>query len=261
MLLRVVSALVMLPLLLAVLFLMPAWGTLALALAAVALCVSEYAAISRALGAPIPVVLTVIGAQSACAIFIVEDPPLVFVLTSVLIAAAGAAVAAGRPTRDLLAAVSAVVFAAIWIGLPLGTIVAIRQYAGPETLMPLIFTIVVSDSAQYYTGRAFGRHPLSPAISPKKTIEGAFGGLVFAVAAMMWSGSYFLPGVPLVWLALLGAAMAVLGMVGDLFESAIKRAAGVKDSSGLIPGHGGILDRLDAWLFAAPVYYAFLRVW
>ena len=127
--------------------------------------------------------------------------------------------------------------------------------------MPLIFTIVVSDSAQYYAGRAFGRRPLSPAISPKKTLEGAIGGMVLAVPAMIWSGSYFLPGVGPEWLALLGAAIAVLGMVGDLFESAIKRAAGLKDSSGLIPGHGGILDRLDAWLFAAPVYYAFLRVW
>ncbi len=261
MLLRVISALVMLPLLLAVLFLLPPWGTLLLALIAVALCVAEYATLSKALGAPIPVALTVIGAQSACAIFVVPDPPLVFVLSAVMIAAAGAAVAEGRPTRDLLAAVATVVFAAIWIGLPLGTIVAIRQHGSAETLMPLIFTIVVSDSAQYYAGRAFGRHPLSPAISPKKTIEGAIGGIVMAVPAMIWAGKYFLVGVGWEWLALLGAAVAVLGMTGDLFESALKRAADVKDSSQLIPGHGGILDRLDAWFFAAPVYYAFLRSW
>lgn len=251
----------MLPLLLAVLFLLPPWGTLALALVAVALCVWEYAALSAALGLPIPRVAAATGAMAACAAFVSPDPPLTIVLSAIVIAGAGLAIAAGRPTRDLLGAVSSMAFAALWIGIPLGTLVAVRQYGGAETLMPLIFTIVVSDSAQYYTGRAFGRRPLSPAISPKKTLEGAIGGLVFAVPAMIWSGSYFLPGVGWEWLALLGAAIAVLGMAGDLFESAIKRAAGLKDSSGLIPGHGGILDRLDAWLFAAPVYYAFLRSW
>ena len=261
MLLRVISALVMLPLLLAVLFLLPPWGTLALALVAVALAVWEYAALSAALGLPIPRAVAVIGAMAACAAFVSPDPPLTIVLSAIVIAGAGLAIAGGRPTRDLLGAVSSMAFAALWIGIPLGTLVAVRRYSGAETLMPLIFTIVVSDSAQYYTGRAFGRRPLSPAISPKKTLEGAIGGLVLAVPAMIWSGSYFLPGVGWEWLALLGAAIAVLGMAGDLFESAIKRAAGLKDSSGLIPGHGGILDRLDAWFFAAPVYYAFLRSW
>ena len=251
----------MLPLLLAVLFLLPPWGTLALALVAVALSVWEYAALSAALGLPIPRALAVIGAMAACAAFVSPDPPLTIVLSAIVIAGGGLAIAGGQPTRDMLGAVASMAFAALWIGIPLGTLVAVRQYGSAETLMPLIFTIVVSDSAQYYTGRAFGRRPLSPAISPKKTREGAVGGLVFAVPAMIWSGSYFLPGVGWEWLALLGAAIAVLGMAGDLFESAIKRAAGLKDSSGLIPGHGGILDRLDAWFFAAPVYYAFLRSW
>lgn len=251
----------MLPALLAVIFLLPAWGTLALALVAVALAVWEYAAISAALGVPLPRLIAAVGAMAACAAFVSDEPPLAIVLSAIVISAGGLAIAGGRPTRDMLAAVASTVFPALWIGIPLGAIVALRHFGGPETLLPLIFTIVVSDSAQYYTGRAFGRHPLSPAISPKKTIEGAVGGMVFAVPAMIWSGSHFLPGVGWEWLALLGAAIAVLGMAGDLFESALKRAADVKDSSGLIPGHGGILDRLDAWFFAAPVYYAFLRSW
>ena len=251
----------MLPALLAVIFLLPAWGTLALALVAVALSVWEYAAISQALGVPLPRTISAVGAMAACAAFVAEEPPLAIVLSALVISAAGLAIAGGRPTRDMLAAVSSAVFPALWIGMPLGTIVALRHYGGAEVLLPLIFTIVVSDSAQYYTGRAFGRRPLSPAISPKKTIEGAIGGMVLAVPAMVWSGAWFLPGVGWEWLALLGAAVAVLGMAGDLFESALKRAADVKDSSQLIPGHGGILDRLDAWFFAAPVYYAFLRSW
>lgn len=251
----------MLPVLLAVIFLLPPWGTMALALVAVALGVWEYAALSAALGVPIPRALSAVGAMAACAAFIADEPPLALVLSALVLSLAALAIAGGRPTRDMLAAVASAVFPALWIGIPLGTIAAIRRFAAPETLMPLIFTIVVSDSAQYYAGRAFGRTPLSPAISPKKTIEGAIGGMVMAVPAMIWSGSYFLPGVGPVWLAMLGAAIAVLGMAGDLFESAIKRAADVKDSSALIPGHGGILDRLDAWFFAAPVYYAFLRSW
>ena len=251
----------MLPLLLAVIFLLPPWGTLALALVAVALSVWEYAAISAALGVPLPRMVATVGAMAACAAFVSDEPPLMIVLSAIVISAGGLAIAGGRPTRDMLAAVASTAFPALWIGIPLGAIVALRFFGSPETLLPLIFTIVVSDSAQYYTGRAFGRRPLSPAISPKKTMEGAIGGMVFAVPAMIWSGSYFLPGVGWEWLALLGAAIAVLGMAGDLFESALKRAADVKDSSGLIPGHGGILDRLDAWFFAAPVYYAFLRSW
>lgn len=261
MLVRILSALVMLPLLLAVIFLLPPWGTLVFALLAVGAGVWEYAALSAALSVPIPRVAAAAGAMAVCAIFIVPDPPLVIVLSAVVISMGALGVAGGQPARDMLAAVASASFAALWIGMPLGTIVALRAYAGAEAVLPLIFTIVVSDSGQYYAGRTFGRRALSPLISPKKTVEGAIGGLLLAVPAMVWSGSRFLPGVGWEWLALLGAAVAVLGMTGDLFESAIKRAADMKDSSTLIPGHGGVLDRLDSWFFAAPVYYAFLRVW
>lgn len=258
---RILSALVMVPLLLAVVFLLPPWGTLAFALIVVAAGVWEYASLSAALGVPIPRVIAMAGAMAACASFVVTDPPLAAVLSAIVIATGALAIAGGHPTGDMLAAVASSAFAALWLGLPLGAVVAIRQFGGPEMLLPLIFTLVVSDSAQYYAGRAFGRRKLSPLISPKKSVEGAIGGMVFAIPAMMWSGSYFLPAVGDGWLAMLGAAIAVLGMTGDLFESAIKRAAGVKDSSRLIPGHGGVLDRLDSWFFAAPVYYAFLRSW
>ena len=120
-------------------------------------------------------------------------------------------------------------------------------------------TIVVSDSAQYYTGRAFGRAPLAPSISPKKTREGAIGGLVFGTAAMIVGGRYVFPASSLAMLAVTGLVVVLLGIVGDLFESLLKRSAGVKDSSALIPGHGGILDRIDSWLFAGPAYYLFVR--
>src|SRR5207244_3420438 len=96
-------------------------------------------------------------------------------------------------------------------------------------------------------------------ISPKKTIEGAVGGFIFGGLVMAFVGAWWLPSMPLPLRALLGVTLVALGIAGDLFESMLKRSAGVKDSSDLIPGHGGVLDRIDALLFAAPVYYIVLR--
>jgi phosphatidate cytidylyltransferase len=122
-----------------------------------------------------------------------------------------------------------------------------------------MLTVMVSDTAQYYTGRLFGRRPLAPAISPKKTIEGAIGGFVFGTLLFVVAGHWWLEDVPLLVRAVLGAVIVALGIAGDLFESMLKRSAGVKDSSSLIPGHGGVLDRIDALLFAAPIYYLVLK--
>jgi phosphatidate cytidylyltransferase len=104
----------------------------------------------------------------------------------------------------------------------------------------------------------FGRHPLAPTVSPKKTIEGAVGGVIFGTAAMVAGGHWLLPLVDLPRLAVAGLAVVVLGICGDLFESRLKRLANVKDSSSLIPGHGGVLDRIDALLFATPAFYLLL---
>jgi phosphatidate cytidylyltransferase len=123
----------------------------------------------------------------------------------------------------------------------------------------MMVAIVVSDSAQYYTGRALGRRPLAPSISPNKTLEGAIGGLVFGTVAFVIGARFVFPGSSLWLVTLVGACIAALGIVGDLFESLLKRSAAVKDSGTLIPGHGGVLDRIDSWLFAAPVYYVFVR--
>src|SRR5882672_806184 len=149
--------------------------------------------------------------------------------------------------------------APIYIGAPLGMLVALHDRAGWKGTLVLIGTVVVSDSAQYYSGRAFGRRPLAPAVSPKKTIEGAVGGVILGAAFMAMMGGVVYPGVARLPLVAIGVAVVVLGICGDLFESRLKRAAGVKDSSSLIPGHGGILDRIDALLFATPAFYLLLQ--
>ncbi len=187
-----------------------------------------------------------------------QSNQVALILLSAFIAVGATSVARGRPGPGVLSDAAATLFAPIYIGLPLGALAWVRAASGREAVLLLLATIVVSDSAQYYTGRTFGRRKLAPTISPKKTVEGAIGGMVFGTLALAVGGQWVFPS-PVWMLALLGAAISLLGIVGDLFESLLKRSADMKDSSQLIPGHGGVLDRIDSWLFAAPVYYMFCR--
>lgn len=149
--------------------------------------------------------------------------------------------------------------APVYIGLPLGMLVALQGLHGPEVTLLLLATVVISDSGQYYSGRAFGRRPLAPTISPKKTVEGAVGGVLLGTIFIAAASRVLFPAAPLPEWILLGFAIVLLGICGDLFESRLKRTAGMKDSSALIPGHGGVLDRVDALLFAIPAFYLYLR--
>jgi len=145
--------------------------------------------------------------------------------------------------------------APLYIGAPLGMLAALQMLSGPRATLLLIATIVVSDTAQYYSGRMFGRRPLAPTISPHKTVEGAIGGVILGALFMAVGITFLFPATPIVVRILLGLVIVFLGIAGDLFESRLKRTAHVKDSSALIPGHGGVLDRIDALLFAIPVFY------
>jgi phosphatidate cytidylyltransferase len=178
----------------------------------------------------------------------------------VMINLALVALAFARPSAETLTRIPVNMLALIYVGLPLGTLAWIRVAFGPAALTWLVAVIALSDSAQYYTGRAFGRRKLAPLISPGKTIEGAVGGLVIAAVAGGALARWAMPALPLGVAIVLALVIAMFGMAGDLFESLLKRSAGVKDSSGLIPGHGGVLDRVDAYLFAAPIFYAYVRL-
>jgi phosphatidate cytidylyltransferase len=148
----------------------------------------------------------------------------------------------------------------MYLAAPLFMMSDVRSAYGPGALMTVIGVIIVSDSAQYYTGRAFGKRKLAPVISPKKTVEGAIGGLVIGSLAAVGFGRLWPVGLSDAAMLASGFALAVAGIAGDLFESALKRRAGKKDSGHLIPGHGGILDRIDSWLFAVPVFWLILRM-
>ena len=176
-----------------------------------------------------------------------------------LVALAGIAMTGWRGGTDAVGSAAAAIFPSLYLGLPIGAMIAIREGHSREALFLLMVTVMVSDTAQYYSGRAFGRRLLAPAISPKKTIAGAVGGFVFGGVFLALAGRWWLADAPMLLRAGLGVAVVAAGIVGDLFESMLKRSAGVKDSSSLIPGHGGILDRIDALLFAAPIYYSVLK--
>jgi phosphatidate cytidylyltransferase len=255
---RVLSALVLLPVVIGAVWFLPPIATVLLASVAALLAFTEYAAIAAALGAHVPLGLTGAAVLAACLAVGLGTKTADVVLMTSIIAIGSLAVASGQPGPAILRDVAASIVPIAYIGLPLGALAAVRVIGGREAVVLLMGVIVVSDSAQYYAGRAFGRRPLAPTISPKKTVEGAIGGMVFGTLAMAVGGQRVFSS-PIWMLALLGAAISLLGIVGDLFESLLKRSADMKDSSQLIPGHGGVLDRIDSWLFAAPVYYMFVR--
>ena len=256
---RVLSALVLIPVVFGTVWFLPPVATLVLAAIAALLAFGEYAAIAAALDTHVPRVACGAAVLAACVAVGIPGLPVEIVLMTALILVGALAVASGHPGPAILRDGAAALLPVLYIGLPLGALAAVRAISGREAVLLLALVIIVSDSAQYYTGRAFGRRPLAPLISPKKTLEGAIGGLVFGTIAMIVGGRWVFGTTMVPVLALLGATLAALGIVGDLFESLLKRSAGVKDSSHLIPGHGGVLDRIDSWLFAAPVYYVFVR--
>jgi phosphatidate cytidylyltransferase len=232
---------------------------MAVALAVAALAFSEYARIVEAIGARVPWWSSLGATLVACVMVPYPWLSVESLLAAALLVMALKVLASERSGPPILGDTAAAMLAPVYIGLPLGSLVGVHAMAGREAVLLLIATVAVSDSAQYYTGRAFGRTPLAPRHSPKKTREGALGGLIAAPVFLVIAGAYWMPGVSPAWLAALGASVVVAGITGDLFESMLKRAAGMKDSGALIPGHGGVLDRIDALLFAAPMFYFFLR--
>lgn len=256
---RILSALVLVPVVVACVWFFSSWQLLLVAELVLVLAFVEYASIAAHLDAPIERVASGAAAVLTCAAVAWPGGPLDVALMAATIALAALSLSAGPPRPARVHGLAAGLFPSLYLGLPLGALVALHMFAGREVVLLLLLTVAMSDTAQFYTGSLIGRTPLAPAVSPKKTVEGALGGFVFGTATLAIAGAWWLPGVAWPWRVALGAIVVALGILGDLFESMLKRSAGVKDSSGLVPGHGGMLDRIDALLFAAPAFYVFLR--
>jgi phosphatidate cytidylyltransferase len=255
---RVLSALVLLPAVLGIAwFLPPIYTTILIGIIA-GLAFDEYARMARLGSEGFP---RVIGGVATLAAYVGvwAGVPLALVFAPALLAGAAAAVGRGRPDEDAVRLAAVTLFPLLYLAVPLGMAAALHTDRGPLALLVPFLVVVASDSAQYYGGRTMGRRPLAPRISPKKTVEGAITGVVVAAAVTPLLARLDTPEASVPLLVLLGVLLAILGIMGDLFESLLKRASGIKDSSSLIPGHGGILDRIDALLFVFPAYVLFLQ--
>jgi len=272
---RVLTALVLIPVVLLLVFLPARWdGLFTLATAGVAMLAAwEYLGLTTKLGANPPrlavilAILILFGARLFAEVFefLRQTDALVILLAMALLIFS----TFRSPIDRMMADASASVFCFFYVGLTLYTLPALHDDVegnGPSLLVFLLFVVWAGDIAALYVGRAWGRRKLAPKLSPNKTWEGSIasvaGSLLVAVGlyelSMMLAEWNFVKlsyhGELWYWL-LLAVVVNVAAQVGDLAESALKRSAGVKDSGSLLPGHGGILDRIDALLLAAPVMW------
>jgi phosphatidate cytidylyltransferase len=264
---RILTALILIPLVLLLVFLGPKWlVTLAVAVVAT-MAAWEYLILAEKTGA---------------------NPPRAAVLTAILVLFAGCfawpdqAVAIlgilslgllvycifSRPVEQVLADAATSIFALLYTGLTLTALPAlIAQANGPSLVVFLLCVVWAGDIAALYVGRAWGRHKLAPALSPNKSWEGSLASVaagLLVTGGLLGLAHLFAAQWDKVWLSYpedlwfwltLSVVVNVAAQVGDLAESALKRSAGVKDSGNLLPGHGGVLDRIDALLLAAPVLW------
>ncbi|MFO7785709.1 MAG: phosphatidate cytidylyltransferase [Thermodesulfobacteriota bacterium] len=163
----------------------------------------------------------------------------------------------GRDRADAIEEAARIVFGFSYVCLPLAMLVFIdRHPAGNVWIFFLLSVVFASDTGAFYFGRFFGKRRLHPSVSPGKTWEGAVGGMLCSLVPVYIFQAFFHAGkVSVFFLAL---TLAAVGQIGDLAESLLKRSCGVKDSGGILPGHGGVLDRIDGVLFAVPVLYVYL---
>ena len=152
-------------------------------------------------------------------------------------------------------------FGVLYLGLTLGPLSMTRLLPQGEWLIFFLLLVTwASDTGAYYIGTLYGRHRLAPTISPKKSYEGLVGGLIGAIIAAYIIRWWFLPELSGLDCLVLGTLLTITGLWGDLTESAMKRSVGLKDSGGILPGHGGMLDRLDSLLFTAPAFYYYVTM-
>jgi len=269
---RILTALVALPILLYTVWSDIPYFFVAIASIAILLALNEFYNLASKINCRPFAVCGYIAALCVIACFVFDSLVWISALMAALVIAS-LAIALSRPEEmnKSLASVAATVFGVIYVALLAGFLVGVRvmpdalanttiPHLSSKLLTMFFAMVMMTDTGAYYTGRSIGRHKLAPRISPGKTIEGAIGGFITAIITGPLCRLIFFPEIPLLHAALLGAAIGIIGQIGDLAESMLKRGADVKDSGTLLPGHGGMLDRVDSILFCAPLLYYYARI-
>ena len=250
---RIVVSLVLLPVILGIVWL-GGWWLFAAALVGGLIALHELYSMGRGLrplvlGGYVGLILTLLGAEVGEVSWMVGG-----IFATIVIAFVVFGFSDARPSAT--AAISLTLLGVVWVGGGLATFMLLREI--PEHGRLVVFTVLIAvfadDTAAYFVGRTIGRHKMAPTISPGKSWEGFIGGTIAAMAVAFFAmyDQGFLTDIEAV---ALGAAIAVSSTLGDLFESAIKRDLGVKDSGRLLAGHGGVLDRIDSILWAGPAAF------
>jgi len=259
---RIISAVVFIPILIVTLWRGAPIYFAALVGVALALGLIEYYRLAERVGARGGRVQGILAAAALLTAFYQgQHEWIVAVMAALVIVELTVQLFTASDLRATVIAAAATVFGVAYVAVLGGYLIAIRVAADdatqiPAKLLSLFFLIVFAgDTGAYYTGRTLGRHKLAPRISPGKTIEGLIGGLVANVAAALIAHYTFFPELKLAHAVPLALVMGGLGVIGDLCESMLKRGAQTKDAAQIIPGHGGLLDRLDSIVFNAPLLY------
>jgi phosphatidate cytidylyltransferase len=265
---RILTAILLIAAVVLILFEAPLWVvTLAAALVA-GLALFEYVGLANKRGASIPVWFIL---PAAALLFLLPTPQHLTVITILAIALLGWA-SFSAPAEQVLPDAAYGIFGLLWVVYPLVLLPQMSLTRGPALVLFLFVVVWSGDIAALYIGKNFGRHKLAPRLSPNKTWEGSIAsvaGSVLCGMALVFAGNELnihtgstilsidcSPG----QLALLAVLLNIAAQIGDLVESAVKRGSGVKDSGAMLPGHGGMLDRIDALLLAAPVLWYALEI-
>ncbi len=261
---RVATAVVMVPVLLAMLFSWPKGVFYGLVLVATLVGAIELFGMTHPGDRASQAVLSAVSLGVSLALYFFGDDARVLlgVLSAVPVVAILLPLARLGAIETAALRVAAGGFGPIYLGMLtlLARLHVERGDDGGGWVLFCLFASWLSDTGGYFAGRFLGKHKLYPAVSPKKTVEGAIGGLVGAAAGAVITCLVTLKSLPLAHGIALAVVAGGLGQLGDLGESLLKRSTGVKDSGQIVPGHGGILDRVDALLIVAPVVYAFTKV-
>ena len=266
---RILTALVALPILITSILISSLWWLfILLAAAAMVLGLWEFYLLAKRLKLEPNAAAGFVAGAALITICLQNDPAInvllaQFVIILLTAAVLIAATLRGAPFEKMIPSAGATVLGVLYVPFLGSHLVSLRIGFDPALsahLLSFFFLVLMgADAGAYYVGRSLGKRKLAPGISPGKTWEGAIGGVVAALAMGALAHFWFFRELPLKYILPLAVVMTIVGIFGDLAESALKRGAGAKDAANILPGHGGILDRLDSLLFNAPLIYYFAR--